>query len=282
MRPFFIVAVLLTAFASNAAEPRESGAITILREHSTKTVELDSIKNRTVIRSKPPHRQLNPEGKTSEFAGVALKQLLGLSAKDADLLVSFVGVDGYISTVPASVLLKTNTILALTEDGQPLEDRRGGIQVIYPTEGADAVESRYATKAAFWCWYVRSIIVGDLSNQEKFGVVAPRKLTKSSDASVFHFEPPSVFQFNQALCPTSYRIPLSRFTRAPKVKAHLLAGNTKEITTADVDLVFSQGAKALPVHCGGPLALLDRTKPIAQPTLAKHLETNVSSIEELP
>ena len=267
--------LLLVASGAVAAEPTGETQIKIFRPNTKPlVVSIESTLGRAVVRSKTPHRQLNPEGKTEEFEGIDIRGLLGLTTKDKNSLVHFVGADGYVSTVPASILLMTNAILALKENGHPIDDHRGGLQVIFPTEGKGAVEDAYAKKAAFWCWYVRSIVIGDLENR-----VDIQKLNK---AKPIEFIPPSVFQFEKVVCPKTVRIPLAQVTKSPFVVAELLSGKTKRIQAADFDLVLSATKKALPVICGGPLALADREtlSKLPPPILAKSLETNVTSISE--
>jgi hypothetical protein len=172
-------------------------------------------------------------------------------------------------------------ILALKENGQSLPDRRGGIQVIYPTEGKDSVETPYAKKAAFWCWYVRSVIVGNLPNDLRIGNERLKQLPTSGEA--FSFEAPSGFQFEQTRCPATVRVPLSSIIDAKNVSLHLLSGNSKVISTDKFDLILSGDKKAFPVNCDGPFALVDRTKTasLKPPVLARDIEMSVASIEKL-
>src|ERR1035438_1693204 len=71
-----------------------------------KLIDLGSSRKLVTVRSKIPHRQLNPGGQVLEYQGINLNDLLHLRDRDRGLLVHFVGADGYVSTVPASVLLK--------------------------------------------------------------------------------------------------------------------------------------------------------------------------------
>jgi hypothetical protein len=273
--------LLLSAFLLIPVLAHSAGTeIQIYRDGTAvKAITIENYKLRTVIRSKPPHRQLNPEGKTFEFEGVRINELLNLTPKDQNLFVHFVGVDGYISSLPVSILLKTNAILALKRNGQSIADREGGIQVVFPTEGDHSVLPLYAKKAAFWCWYVRSIVVGDLSSNLKIGAVRPT----IEQGEAFTFEPPSVFQLQKANCPETFRVPLAKATHIKEVSLHRLSGETKTILSQDYDLLLPKGNKPLSVNCGGPIALINRTRltPLKPPVLARNIETSVVSIEEI-
>jgi len=232
-------------------------------------------KSRSVIvRSRTPHRQLNPEGLVSAFEGVQISRLLGLTQKDRSKLVHFVAKDEYVSTVPASVLIDSQAILAFKENGNPIEDRRGGLQVIFPTEEKVKVPEIYLKKAAFWCWYVKSIVVGDLSE----GGLRPSKGRKLSNAMIsrFDFVPPSVFQVVPVSCPRTIRVPFSVFQTTRPMNAEFLNGSQRELNPEEFELVLGEGMRPLPVHCGGPYALVASAKlaTLSQPLLAKNLLLN--------
>lgn len=276
MKFIFSVSLFLLSFVVHADARRDNR---IYRAGTvTRTVSIDQLGDLVSIRSAPPHRQLNPENKTFTFEGIAIQKLLGLSKKDQNKTIYFIATDNYVSAIPASVLLKSNAILALKQDGKPIEERLGGLQVIFPTEGPDAVEERYAKKAAFWCWYVRSIVIGDLVSLKigKAPLKVPAKL-----AEQFTFDPPSVFQFEKRSCPKTVRIPLNKLTRSDSLVLRILSGESKNVETERYDLILSDRLKPLPVHCGGPFLLAERSRVATSttPILARNLETGVIEIE---
>lgn len=268
----------VSTFASAATE--QASPIVFIYRNSLNPVQMDlNAKPTESVLSKTPHRTLNPKHRTARFEGVNIVQLLGLKNRDQGALVHFVGADGYISTVPASVLLKTNALLALKQDDHKLTEREGGVQIIYPTEGPNAVEARYGAKAAFWCWYVRSIIVGDLPNGPLLG---HKWSSHPKGGAPFSFEPRSVFQFEKQRCPDAVRIRLTEIARSATVSVRFLSGQSRDLRTEDFDLLMSPEKTALPVSCGGPFGLVERAKVVQlkSPVLDRDLELGVVGIEE--
>jgi hypothetical protein len=277
MRAVIALAVLLASHVVCAADASSPATISLYR-HSLEPTQIDlSTQPIESISSKTPHRLLNPNHKTFQFEGISVVQLLSLTNRDSKQVVYFIGSDGYTAMIPAAVLLKTDAILALKKDGHSLSESDGGIQVVFPTEGPNAVDTKYAAKAAFWCWYVRSIIIGDLPKS--------KELKDSSNlANVpFSFEPRSVFQFEKQHCPASVRVPLSQVEQSPEVRIRQLSGKEKKVESSRFDLLLSADGAALPIRCGGPYGLVERARVanLKSPVLAQDLELGVVKVEAL-
>ncbi|OCR02493.1 molybdopterin-binding protein [Oscillatoriales cyanobacterium USR001] len=95
------------------------------------------------------------------FRGIAVSQLLDrFGVKPNATSITFLGYDGFSSTVSISDLRRYPIILALERDGRPIPRSEGGpLSLIFPQSEYPQLHQEYAEQ--FWAFYVTHAIVGN-------------------------------------------------------------------------------------------------------------------------
>lgn len=103
------------------------------------------------------------------FRGIAVSQLLDrFGVKPTATSVTFLGYDGFRSTVSISDLRRYPIMLALERDGRPISRSEGGpLFLIFPQSQYPQLQQKYAEQ--FWTFYVTNAIVGNESPQIRIG-----------------------------------------------------------------------------------------------------------------
>lgn len=225
-------------------------------------------------RSNPPHRQLNPEHKTSTYEGIELRKLLTKLDLKRSKIIYVVGSDGYISMISADTIWKYPVMLAFKKDDQILTRKNGEQQIIFPTEDNSLgnIPEKITQKAAFWTWYVRSLISGDLPNEILLNSNPISRLNLKTVKVPVTYVPPSVFSYEPQICPIVTSIPLNAVlagrSHVRSIFVKLLSGQSLEVASKNVSpemyrIIFNKDPSvAIPVNCGGPFLLL---KPNTSP-----------------
>ena len=223
------------------------------------------------VRSKPPHRLINPDHRIFEFEGPELKTLLRGSSLERARYVYGIGADGYVTMVPAEVIRRHDVILAFKRDGQMLTPTLGEQQIIFPTEGATAAPVRFREKSAFWAWYLRALVAGDLPNVLTVGrqQLDSRKLSPRGKA--VDYVPPSLVRVGEGNCPLVDELPLSRVPGLNSDTSSKALNLYKEAMplspVSGYRLLRAFTSKGIPVECGGPFILI---KPGRLPVNGKY------------
>ncbi len=207
--------------------------------------------SRTQVYSNTPHRKLNPQHQESLFDGFVVNQLTDPEISYENVYVF--GDDGYMSMIPGDVIRNSSVIIATAKDGKMLARRDGGRQIVYPTREDENVPEPIKIKAAFWTWYNAAVIFGNFDNQLAKGG-QPLDFTGATGTTYSDYKRPSVFSYNQIICPTTLLAPLTSIDKEwpSKIVLRQFSGKTEEVLPDQIELIFAQGKKAIPVECGGP------------------------------
>jgi hypothetical protein len=228
------------------------------------------MKNWVHVKSAPPHRQLNPDHHVIDYEGIELKRLTAGLDTVRDRWIYFIGLDEYVSMVPAELVRNHRAVLAFRENGKALMKQRGGQQVVYPTEPDDQpVAEQYAKKAAFWAWYVKSIVIGSLPNSIMGSEKRADISVLASKASPVRITPLPTFSYEKHECPKVYGVTVdaSFMERVHKPRSSIrflsLTGKSIDVSPEDFKkgrylLLATRGDTAFPVQCGGPFLLIKR------------------------
>ncbi|ABC27732.1 hypothetical protein HCH_00839 [Hahella chejuensis KCTC 2396] len=253
----FKTCALLTAGACALSLNAAAKEIFVINKNAAdyRVVETNEIGARIDVYSNTPHRYLNSEKKEHVFTGVPVSEL---SAKEWRYdNVYFIGDDDYITFMPAQIANNPQTILASAKDAAPLSKRDGEVQVILPTREDAKVEDKYLKKAAFWAWYVKTVVYGDLNNTLQYGD-ASIDMTKVMGEPTTAYKAPSVFSYEPIECPETYQVSVKDLDPGfdkGSVQFRQLNGNQRGYGAGDVMLIFSKEDTALPIECGGPYAV---------------------------
>ncbi|MGK5085721.1 molybdopterin-dependent oxidoreductase [Bdellovibrionota bacterium FG-1] len=222
------------------------------------------------LKSTPPHRQLNPEHQVFQYEGIELKHLLRAHNLPRAGWVCAIGVDDYVSMIPAELIRNHRALLAFHENGKPLIKQRGGQQVVYPTEPGDhPIAEIYAKKAAFWAWYVKALVVGRLPNSILWDKDQAVISGLAAQSPPIRMTPLPTFSYEKYECPKVYSISVNRFlvSRGHKMTAPVrflsLSGRAVNVSSEDIKegrylLLAARGDAGFPVQCGGPFLLVRR------------------------
>ncbi|WP_449418026.1 molybdopterin-dependent oxidoreductase [Phormidium nigroviride] len=103
------------------------------------------------------------------FRGIVVSQLLDrLGVKPEATNVTFLGYDGFRSTVSIKDLRRYPIILAVERDGRPIPRSEGGpLSLVFPQSEYPQLHEVYAER--FWAFYVTHAIVGNEPAQIRIG-----------------------------------------------------------------------------------------------------------------
>jgi hypothetical protein len=265
-RAAIVVLLLATIFVNSEACFSKSPII--CQQSLVDCQDIDLRKDRIKVLSNTPHRFLNPNGKVSEFEGVAIAPLLvagGNSLNGQD--VAIIGDDGYTISIPFKLIKDHKIIIADTKDGVPLNQRSGGVQIIWPTEekGVALPPDRFLKKAAFWVWYVNRIVVGDLKHRLK---VLDKELTPKPEflsKSQSEYKAPPIFSFEKIPCPPVFTWVIDKQLknngknvgeiRSFRNSAHMIVN----FNIDDFYVLTTNTQGSIPLQCGGPYILHPRS-----------------------
>jgi hypothetical protein len=208
------------------------------------------------VRANPPHRLVNPEHKTFVFEGPELRRLLADTGLGRARFVYGIGADGYVTMIPAAVVRGHSVLLAVRRDGETLTPTLGEQQVIFPTTAPEP----YRSRSAFWTWYARAFVVGELPNRLSIGARSVALSRLASKAAPASYVPPSLVRVDERACPRVGDLALSDvpgLKGARKGVARALHKDAIELDSLEgYRLLASTTGQALPVSCGGPFILV--------------------------
>ncbi|WLQ12396.1 hypothetical protein O5O45_21960 [Hahella aquimaris] len=253
----FKTSALLTAGACALSLNVVAKEIFVINKNAAdyRVVETNDSDKRIDVYSNTPHRYLNSEKKEHVFSGVPVSELSSKEWRYDN--VYFIGDDDYITFMPAQIANHPQTILASAKDAAPLSKRDGEVQVILPTREEAKVEDKYLKKAAFWAWYVKAVVYGELNNSLQYGD-ASIDMTNVMGEPAQAYKAPSVFSYDPIVCPDTYQVSVKDLDPGfdkGEVEFLQLNGNHRTYGAGDVMLIFSKEDTALPVECGGPYAV---------------------------
>lgn len=210
------------------------------------------------IISNTPHRHLNPEKKEQSFQGIELNSLL---PKVASKRIYIIGSDGYISVLPTELIKRFPIIIAFKENGKTINKRRGEQQIIFPTRTLKngKISDKYLKKAAYWCWYVRSIVVDDLKISLK-SISQQLPLKEALNKQLIDIKNPSIMKSNDYSCPEKMIFTFHKHFTQFESLSDFTNCEKRLADSIEIGIVANSKGLSLPIPCGGPYIALFKDK----------------------
>lgn len=143
-------------------QARDNNSITVLRGSGSARQSGVFLLTREQLKKNSVKRLLSdpcfPDLGEQEYRGITVERLLKLSGARAGQALTFIAANQYIAFYSPQSVVRDPILLAFEADGKQIKKNRGG-----PVKTMPAGIHGFPCDA--YCWYIRSVIVGELKRQ---------------------------------------------------------------------------------------------------------------------